>query len=116
MALPVECSSRFNGRAQKYQAVGVRVADADFAGEYDSRSTSGVFLSVQGPDTRFMLSAISKKQSCVSHSTPEAEIVAADYALRVEGLPILTLWDKVVSDNSTLKFYILNQFMKIFKM
>eukprot|EP00972_Heterocapsa_arctica_P071106 10504589-Heterocapsa_arctica.AAC.1 len=44
----------------------------------------------------FPLNAISKKQTCVSHSTPEAEIVAADLALRTEGLPALQLWDNCV--------------------
>ena len=36
---------------------------------------------------------MSKKQSCVSHSTPEAEIVAADMVIRVIGLPAMQLWD-----------------------
>ena len=38
---------------------------------------------------------MSKKQSAVRHSTPEAEIVAADTALRTLGLPGMDLWDKV---------------------
>ena len=54
-----------------------------------SRSTSGVFLFV-GPLTRSpLLQAISKSQICGSHSTPEAEIVALDCAIRTEGLPAL---------------------------
>ena len=68
--------------------------DADLASEIeDSISTSGVFLEVQGPDTRFPLTGQSKKQTAVSHSTPEAEIVAADHAIRTEGLPALQLWE-----------------------
>src|SRR4051812_14337081 len=39
------------------------------------------------------LAAVSKRQSCVSHSTPEAELVALTYALRHEGLPGLSLWE-----------------------
>ena len=71
-------------------------SDADFAGDKsDSKSTSGVFLAVKGPNTFFPLSACSKKQSCVSHSTPEAELVAANLAVRTEGLPALDLWTKV---------------------
>ena len=46
-----------------------------------------------GPDTRWVIAAASKKQGCVSHSTPEAEIVAADFALRQIGLPAGYLWD-----------------------
>ena len=67
-------------------------ADADFAGcTKTSRSTSGLFLCLQGPDTRFPLQGQTKKQGCVSHSTPEAEIVAADFAMRTVGIPALSL-------------------------
>jgi hypothetical protein len=48
-------------------------ADADFAGcTRTQRSTSGVHLALRGPRTCFPLSGQSKRQSCVSHSTPEA--------------------------------------------
>ena len=57
-------------------------SDADFAGCFDTaKSTSGVFIALTDPNSFFPLNAISKKQSCVSHSTPEAEIVAADWLL-----------------------------------
>ena len=72
-------------------------SDADFAGCLDTaKSTSGVFIALTGPNSFFPLNAISKKQSCVSHSTPEAEIVAADLAIRTEGLPALQLWGVVL--------------------
>ena len=45
-----------------------------------------------GPNTRFGIAAASKAQTVVSHSTPEAEIVSADYGLRTIGQPALTLW------------------------
>ena len=65
-------------------------SDADFAGCLDTtKSTSGVFIALTGPSSFFPLNAISKKQSCVLHSTPEAEIVAADLVIRTEGLPAL---------------------------
>ena len=52
--------------------------DADLGGCPDTqRSTTGVFLCIKGPDTMFPLVAISKRQSCASISTPEAELVAA---------------------------------------
>jgi hypothetical protein len=80
-------------------------ADADFAGcEKSSRSTSGVFLALCGPNTFMPLSAISKKQGCVSHSTPEAELVAADLAVRAEGLPALTLWETILGRPVKLVF------------
>ena len=66
--------------------------DADFAGCAQSlRSTSGSHLHVQGKHTRFPLAGGSKRQGCVSHSTPEAETVAADTALRTLGLPSISI-------------------------
>ena len=71
-------------------------ADADFAGCTDTqRSTSGCHLQMRGKHTCFPLAGISKRQSCVSHSTPEAELVAASFALRTVGLPAVLLWDRV---------------------
>ena len=65
-------------------------SDADFAGCLDiAKSTSGVLTALTGPNSFLPLNAISKKHSCVSHSTPEAETVAADLAIRTEGLPAL---------------------------
>ena len=40
----------------------------------------------------FPLHAMSKKQGSVAYCTPEAEIVAANLALRQEGLPAVELW------------------------
>ena len=69
-------------------------ADADFAGCAQSlRSTSGSHMHIQGLHTRFPLSGGSKRQGCVGHSTPEAEIVAADVTLRTMGLPALSIWE-----------------------
>ena len=52
--------------------------DSDFAGDPETmRSTSGVLLALRGPRTFCPLDAISKRRMAVSHSTPEAEIVAA---------------------------------------
>ena len=60
-----------------------------------ARSTSGVFFCVNGPSTFGSLTGLSKRQHCVSHSTPEAEIVAADFALRTVGLPALSIWELI---------------------
>ena len=53
-------------------------------------------MALTGPNTFFPLNSVSKKQTCVSHSTPEAEIVAANAAVRLEGLPALQLWDVIL--------------------
>ena len=63
-------------------------AEADYAGCGESlKSTSGAHLHIQGPRTRFPLAGLSKRQGCLSHSTPEAEIVAADFAMTRLGRP-----------------------------
>ena len=63
-------------------------SDADFAGcKITMRSTSGCFAALTGSNTFLPLSAFSRKLTCVSHSTLEVELVAADAAMRQEGLP-----------------------------
>ena len=73
-------------------------ADADFAGcPHTSRSTSGMHHVLLGPNSSFPTAVPSRKQGCVPHSTPEAEVVAADNALRTTGLPALHLWDALLN-------------------
>jgi len=67
-------------------------ADADFAGDPSKKSTSGLHLAVAGSLTYFPIQGQSKRQGCVSHSTPEAEMIAADFAVEREGIPTLDLW------------------------
>jgi len=87
-------------------------ADADFAGCAQSlRSTSGSHMHIQGFHTRFPLSGGSKRQGCVSHSTPEAEIVAADVTLRTMGLPALSIWETLTGKSPKLLFHDDNQGM-----
>ena len=61
------------------------------------RSTSGVFLALYGPHSFYPLSAQSKKQTAASHSTVEAEIVAAGHAVRMSGLPCLAIVGKLLN-------------------
>ena len=69
-------------------------SDADFAGcSTTGRSTSGAFIALEGPKTNFPIAAASKRQSCVSHSTPEAELVAGEYAYRTLGCPAMVMWE-----------------------
>ncbi len=87
--------------------IGVHLyADADFAGcKRTGRSTSGAFLCMGGPDTFFPIQAISRKQTAVSHSTPEAEIVAADLAVRTIGVPCLSLWNEIFQRDVVCLFH-----------
>ena len=72
--------------------------DSDFAGDLeDSKSTSGRTLCVFGSHTLVPISWMCKKQTSVSHSSTESEIISLDTGLRLDGLPALELWDLIVS-------------------
>ena len=72
--------------------------DSDFAGDLeDSKSTSGGTLCVLGSHTFVPISWMCKKQTAVSHSSTESEIISLDTGLRLAGLPALELWDQIVS-------------------
>ena len=72
--------------------------DSDFAGDLeDSKSTSGGTLCIFGSHTFVPISWMCKKQTAVSHSSTESEIISLDTGLRLDGLPALELWDLIVS-------------------
>ena len=72
--------------------------DSDFAGDLeDSKSTSGGTLFIFGSHTFVLISWMCKKQTAVSHSSTESEIISLDAGLRLDGLPALELWDLIVS-------------------
>ena len=70
----------------------VAYTDADHAGDVDfgSKSTSGAFIAIVGPNTFAPISAYAKGQSCVSKSSTESELVAFDTVMRHEAIP--TTW------------------------
>ena len=71
--------------------------DTDFAGDLkDSESTSGGLLCIFGSQTFVPISWMSKKQTSVSHSSTETEIISLDAGLRMDGVPALDLWDLVI--------------------
>ena len=71
--------------------------DSDFAGDLEeSKSTSGGTLCVFGSHTFVPISWMCKKQTSVSHSSTESEIISLDAALRLDGIPALDLWDLIV--------------------
>ena len=87
-------------------------ADADFAGcTATQRSTSGYHFAIRGPNTCFPITGVSGRQTCVSHSTPEAEIVSADLALRRCGLPSFALWWTLLPQRPRLMSHEDNQTM-----
>ena len=72
--------------------------DASFAGDLeDSKSTSGAYVVLMGPRTFVPITWLCKKQGAVSHSSTEAEVIALDAAMRMECLPLLVLWELVLS-------------------
>ena len=72
--------------------------NSDFAGDLeDSKSTSGGTLCVFGSHTFVPISWMCKKQTSVSHSSTESEIISLDTGLRLDGLLALELWDLIVS-------------------
>ena len=67
-------------------------SDVSFAGDLkDSKSTSGGVLVLVGPSTFVPLTWVCKKQGAVSHSSTEAEIIALEAMMRMDGLPCLSL-------------------------
>ena len=71
--------------------------DSDFAGDLeDSKSTSGGTLCIFGSHTFVPISWMCKKQTVVSHSSTESEIISLDTRLRLDGLPALELCDLIV--------------------
>ena len=72
--------------------------DSDFAGDLeDSKSTSGGTLCIFGSHTFVPISWMCKKQTAVSHSSTESEIISLDTGLGLDGLPALELCDLIVS-------------------
>ena len=71
--------------------------DSDFAGDpEDSKSTSDGILCIFGSRTFVPKSWMHKKQTSVSHSSTEAEVISLDVGLRMDGVPAFDLWDLVV--------------------
>ncbi|CAE7488465.1 unnamed protein product [Symbiodinium sp. CCMP2592] len=82
----------------------VLYCDADLAGDRtDSKSTSGVFMCLLGPRSFMPLNALSKKQTSVSKSTPEAEIVSLDHAVYKLGLAALSMWEYMLGRRFRLR-------------
>ena len=72
--------------------------DSDFAGDLeDSKSTCGGTLCIFGSHAFVPISWMCKKQTAVSRSSTESEILSLDTGLRLDGLAALELLDLIVS-------------------
>ena len=85
------------GNTAKQRRLGL-FQDSDFSGDLeDSKSTFGGTLCVFGSHTFVPISWMCRKQTSVSHSSTESEIISLDTGLRLDGLPALELLDLIVS-------------------
>ena len=73
-------------------STGFYFQDSDFAGDLqNSTSASGRVLCIFGSRTLVPISWMCKKQTSVSHSSTESEIISLDAGLRMDGLPAFEL-------------------------
>ena len=92
-----ECSQYCYGRNTAQHCRLGLFQDSDFAGDHeDSKSTSGGLLCIFGSRTFVPENWMCKKQTSVSHSSTEAEVISLDGGLRMDGIPALDLWDLVI--------------------
>ena len=62
--------------------------DSDFAGDLED-------LCIFGSHTFVPISWMCKKQTSVSNSSTESEIISLEAGLRMDGIPALDLWDLI---------------------
>ena len=71
--------------------------DSDFAGDLeDSKLSSGGIPRIFGSQTFVPRSWMCKKQTSVSPSSTEADVISLDAGLRMDGIPALDLWDWLI--------------------
>ena len=85
------------GNTSKQSRIGL-FQDSEFTRDLeDSKSTSGGTLCIFGSHTFVPISWMCKKQTSVSHSSTESEIISLDAALRLDGIHALVFWDLIVA-------------------
>ena len=76
----------------------VKFQESDFARDLEnSKSTSGGTSCIFGSHTFVPISWMCKKQTSISHSSTESEIISLDAGLRLDGILVLDLWDLILS-------------------
>ena len=94
----VHCTSGYKqcchvGNAAQQCRLGL-LQDSDFVGDLeDSKSISGGILCIFGSHAFVPMSWMFKKQTSLSHSSTESEIIFLDAGLRMDGIRALGLWD-----------------------
>ena len=72
--------------------------DASFAAELeDAKSIFGAYLVLIGPRILIPLTWFCKKQRAVHHFSSEAETIALEAALQIQGLPMLILREQILN-------------------
>ena len=75
----------------------MRWVDSSLADDLrDSKSNSGAYLAIVGPNSFAPIMIFAKNQTAVAHSSTESESIALDEAVCIKGLLILTFWETVV--------------------
>ena len=73
--------------------------DADFAGcARTLRSTTGIQMQIEGPNSCFPIAASSKRQPHVSDSTPAAELSALHTLLKAVAIPFADIAEKILPE------------------
>ena len=80
--------------------VKTQTLQATLRNQSQPQEVSSVFLEAEH---LFQLRWMCKKQTSVSHSSTESEIISLDAGLRMGGLPALDLWDTVIEVLRTTK-------------
>ena len=82
------------GNTAQHCRLGLLFQDSDFAGDFeDSKSISGDILCIFWKPN---ISRMCQKQTSISHSSTESEIISLDAGLRMDGLLAVDLWDVVI--------------------
>ena len=80
-------------------------ADAVWAGDrVEYKSTSGAIIFLSGPNSKIPLGAECANQIITSFSTPESELVAANLAVGMLGIPFLVVCEKIIATLLKLVF------------